>query len=215
MTVVRGILHLSAMQPSKIIGIGVNYRLHAAEMGKPLPKEPLIFFKPPSAVIGDGEAIIRPTGYQKVEFEGELGVVIATRTYRVSRTEALRAVAGYTCVNDVTVRDLQHSDGQWARAKGFNTFCPIGPRVVPGLDPTDLRIVTRLNGQVRQDARTSDLIFDVASLVAFCSEVMTLEAGDVISTGTPAGVGNIEPGDVIEVEIEGIGVLRNPVVAPP
>lgn len=202
------------MQPSKIIGIGVNYRLHALEMGKPLPKEPLIFFKPPSAVIGDGEAIVRPRGYQKVEFEGELGVVIATRTYRVSRSEALGVVAGYTCVNDVTVRDLQHSDGQWARAKGFDTFCPIGPRVVPGLDPTDLRIVTRLNGQVRQDARTSDLIFDVATLVAFCSQYMTLEAGDVISTGTPAGVGNIEPGDVVEVDIEGIGVLRNPVVAP-
>lgn len=202
------------MQPSKIIGIGVNYRLHALEMGKPLPKEPLIFFKPPSAVIGDGEAIVRPSGFEKVEFEGELGVVIGTRSYRLSRAAALDAVAGYVCVNDVTVRDLQRSDGQWARAKGFNTFCPIGPRVVPGLDPTRLRIVTRLNGQVRQDSSTSDMIFDVATVIAFCSLYMTLEPGDVITTGTPAGVANMVPGDVVEVEIEGIGVLRNPVTAP-
>lgn len=202
------------MQPSKIIGIGVNYRLHALEMGKPLPNEPLIFFKPPSAVIGDGEAIVRPSGFEKVEFEGELGVVIGTRSYQLSRAAALAAVAGYVCVNDVTVRDLQRSDGQWARAKGFNTFCPIGPRVVPGLDPTRLRIVTRLNGQVRQDSSTSDMIFDVATVIAFCSQYMTLEPGDVITTGTPAGVGNMVPGDVVEVEIEGIGVLRNPVTAP-
>lgn len=202
------------MQPTKIIGIGVNYRAHAAEMGKPLPKEPLIFLKPPSAVIGDGDAIIRPLEFQKVEFEGELGVVIAARTYRISKPAALSAVAGFSCVNDVTVRDLQHSDGQWARAKGFNTFCPIGPRVVPGLDSTNLRIVTRVNGRVRQDASTSDMVFDVATLVSFCSQYMTLEAGDVISTGTPAGVGNLVPGDVVEVEIEGIGILRNPVTAP-
>lgn len=192
----------------------MNYRAHAAEMGKPLPKEPLIFLKPPSAVIGDGDAIIRPLEFQKVEFEGELGVVIAARTYRISKPAALSAVAGFSCVNDVTVRDLQHSDGQWARAKGFNTFCPIGPRVVPGLDSTNLRIVTRVNGRVRQDASTSDMVFDVATLVSFCSQYMTLEAGDVISTGTPAGVGNLVPGDVVEVEIEGIGILRNPVTAP-
>lgn len=202
------------MHPSKIIGIGVNYRLHALEMGKPLPPEPLLFLKPPSSIIGNGEAIQRPSGFQKVEFEGELGVVIAARTRRISREHALEAVAGYTCINDVTVRDLQHSDGQWARAKGFDTFCPIGPRVVPGPDPTNLRIVTRLNGQVRQDAKTSDMIFDVATLIAFCSHHMTLEAGDVISTGTPSGVGNMVPGDVVEIEIEGIGMLRNPVTAP-
>jgi 2-keto-4-pentenoate hydratase/2-oxohepta-3-ene-1,7-dioic acid hydratase in catechol pathway len=203
------------MQPTKIIGIGTNYRLHAIEMGKPLPEEPLIFLKPPSAVIGNGDAIQRPAGYEKVEFEGELGVVIKERTQRISRERALDAVAGYTCVNDVTVRDLQKKDGQWARAKGFDTFCPIGPRVVPGLDPTKLRIQTRLNGQVRQDSSTSDMIFDVATLVSFCSHHMTLEAGDVITTGTPAGVGNMVPGDVVEVEIEGIGILRNPVIARP
>lgn len=203
------------MHPSKIIGIGVNYRLHAREMGNPIPAEPLMFLKPPSSVIGDGEAIQRPPGFEKVEYEGELGVVIAARTRRIPRSRALEAVAGYTCVNDVTVRDLQQRDGQWARAKGFDTFCPIGPRVVPGLDPTNLRIITRLNGQVRQDASTSDMIFDVATLVAFCSDHMTLEAGDVISTGTPWGVGNLTPGDVVEVEIEGIGTLRNPVTAVP
>jgi 2-keto-4-pentenoate hydratase/2-oxohepta-3-ene-1,7-dioic acid hydratase in catechol pathway len=203
------------MQPGKIIGIGTNYRLHAIEMGKPLPEEPLIFLKPPSAVIGNGDPIHRPPGYEKVEFEGELGVVIKDRTQRISRERALEAVAGYTCVNDVTVRDLQKKDGQWARAKGFDTFCPIGPRVVPGLDPTNLRIVTRLNGQVRQDSSTSDMIFDVATLVSFCSHHMTLEPGDVITTGTPAGVGNMVPGDVVEIEIEGIGILRNPVIARP
>jgi 2-keto-4-pentenoate hydratase/2-oxohepta-3-ene-1,7-dioic acid hydratase in catechol pathway len=203
------------MQPGKIIGIGTNYRLHAIEMGKPLPDEPLIFLKPPSAVIGNGDPIQRPSGYEKVEYEGELGVVIKERTQRISRERALDAVAGYTCVNDVTVRDLQKKDGQWARAKGFDTFCPIGPRVVPGLDPTNLRIVTRLNGQVRQDSSTSDMIFDVATLVSFCSHHMTLEAGDVITTGTPAGVGNMVPGDVVEIEIEGIGILRNPVIARP
>jgi 2-keto-4-pentenoate hydratase/2-oxohepta-3-ene-1,7-dioic acid hydratase in catechol pathway len=203
------------MQPGKIIGIGTNYRLHAIEMGKALPDEPLIFLKPPSAVIGNGDAIQRPAGYEKVEYEGELGVVIKDRTQRISRERALDAVAGYTCVNDVTVRDLQKKDGQWARAKGFDTFCPIGPRVVPGLDPTNLRIITRLNGQVRQDSSTSDMIFDVATLVSFCSHHMTLEAGDLITTGTPAGVGNMVPGDVVEIEIEGIGILRNPVIARP
>lgn len=201
------------LRPTKIIGIGVNYRAHAAEMGKALPAEPLMFLKAPSAVIGDGEAIRRPAGFARVDHEAELGVVIGARCADVSRERALDVVLGYTCVNDVTVRELQAKDGQWTRAKGFDTFCPIGPRVVAGLDPSDLRIVARVNGQVRQDSRTSDLIFDVPALIAFVSAHMTLEVGDVISTGTPAGVGNLEVGDVVEVEIEGIGVLRNPVVA--
>lgn len=199
--------------PSKIIGIGQNYRAHAVEMGKGLPEEPLMFLKPRSALIADGAAIVRPSGYERVDHEGELGVVIGTRASRVSRQDALSIVLGYTCVNDVTVRDLQKKDGQWTRAKGFDTFCPIGPRIVAGLDPTNLRITTRVNGQVRQDSSTSDLIFDVATLVSFCSQYMTLEPGDVISTGTPAGVGNLAPGDVCEIEIEGIGVLTNPVIA--
>ena len=202
------------MQPTKIIGIGVNYRLHAQEMGKGLPEEPLMFLKPPSALIGDGDAIQRPAGYERVDYEGELGVVIGTRARHVSRERALDVVAGYVCVNDVTVRDLQKKDGQWARAKGFDTFCPVG-KLVAGLDPSNLKIATRVNGVTKQDSTTSDLIFDVPALIAFCSRHMTLEPGDLISTGTPAGVGNLNVGDVVEVEIEGIGILRNPVIAMP
>ena len=198
--------------PSKIIGIGQNYRAHALEMGKGLPEEPLMFLKPRSAMIADGAAIARPAGFERVDYEGELGVVIGKRAHRVSKADALSVVLGYTCVNDVTVRDLQKKDGQWTRAKGFDTFCPIGPRIVAGLDPRALRITTRVNGQVKQDSSTSDLIFDVATLISFCSQYMTLEPGDVISTGTPAGVGNLSPGDVVEVEIEGIGVLTNAVI---
>jgi len=201
--------------PSKIIGIGTNYRAHAIEMGKGIPDEPLMFLKPTSALILDGASIERPAGYARVDFEGELGVVIGQRARRVPRERALDVVAGFTCVNDVTVRDLQKKDGQWTRAKGFDTFCPVGPRIVPGLDPSNLRIRTRVDGVVRQDSTTSDLIFDVPALVAFCSAVMTLEPGDIISTGTPAGVGNLEPGNVVEIEIDGIGVLRNPVIARP
>ncbi len=201
--------------PSKIIGIGVNYRAHAVEMGKGLPESPLMFLKPRSALISSEAAIERPAGYARVDYEGELGVVIGQQAKRVSRERALDYVMGFTCINDVTVRDLQKSDGQWTRAKGFDTFCPLGPRIVGGLDPADLRIVTRVNGTVRQDSSTSDLIFDVPSLIAFVSAHMTLEIGDVISTGTPSGVGNLDPGDVVEVEIAGIGILRNPVVARP
>ena len=199
--------------PSKIIGIGQNYRAHALEMGKGLPEEPLMFLKPRSAMIGAGGAIARPGGYERVDFEGELGVVIGRRASRVSRADALSVVMGFTCVNDVSCRELQKKDGQWTRAKGFDTFCPIGPRIVAGLDPSALRIVTRVNGVVRQDSATSDLIFDVPTLIAFVSAHMTLEIGDVISTGTPSGVGNLAVGDTVEVDITGIGVLRNPVVA--
>jgi 2-keto-4-pentenoate hydratase/2-oxohepta-3-ene-1,7-dioic acid hydratase in catechol pathway len=200
-------------RPGKIIGIGQNYRAHAAEMGKGIPEEPLMFLKPPSAVIDDGMPIERPAGYERVDYEGELGVVIGTRARHVPAERARDVVAGYVCVNDVTVRDLQKKDGQWTRAKGFDSFCPIGPRVVSGLDPRALRITTRVNGVVKQDSSTSDLIFDVPALIAFVTRHMTLEPGDLISTGTPAGVGNLAVGDVVEVEIEGIGILRNPVIA--
>lgn len=199
--------------PSKIIGIGQNYRAHAIEMGKGIPEEPLMFLKARSAMVAEGTPIERPGGYERVDYEGELGVVIGRLAHRVSRETALDHVLGYTCINDVTVRDLQKKDVQFTRAKSFDTFCPIGPRIVTGLDPTNLRIQTRVNGVVKQDSSTSDMIFDVATLIAFCSEHMTLEAGDVISTGTPAGVGNLVPGDIVEVEIDGIGVLKNPVVA--
>ena len=201
--------------PSKIIGIGVNYRAHAVEMGKGLPEEPLMFLKPRSALIGDGAPIERPAGYERVDYEGELGVVIGARTRGISRERALEAGLGFVCINDVTVRDLQKRDGQWTRAKGFDTFCPIGPRIVAGLDPSNLRITTRVNGQVRQDSSTADLIFDVPALIAFTSAHMTLEPGDVISTGTPSGVGNLTPGDTVTVEIEGIGALTNKVIARP
>ena len=202
--------------PSKIIGIGVNYRTHAAEMGfGALPEEPLMFLKPWSAVIAHGEAIERPGGYERVDYEGELGVVIGQRARRVPRERALDVVMGYCCVNDVTVRDLQKKDVQFTRAKGFDTFCPIGPRIVAGLDPGKLAIKTRVNGAIRQDSTTADLIFDVPTLIAFCSHHMALEPGDVISTGTPSGVGNLKPGDVVAIEIEGIGGLENPVVARP
>jgi 2-keto-4-pentenoate hydratase/2-oxohepta-3-ene-1,7-dioic acid hydratase in catechol pathway len=182
-------------------------------MGKGLPEEPLMFLKPRSAMIASGEPIERPGGYERVDFEGELGVVVGQRARRVSRDRALDFVLGLVCANDVTVRDLQKRDGQWIRAKGFDTFCPLGPRIVAGLDPAKLAITTRVNGVVKQDSTTADLIFDVPTLISFISAHMTLEAGDVILTGTPSGVGNLTPGDVVEVEIEGVGTLRNPVIA--
>jgi 2-keto-4-pentenoate hydratase/2-oxohepta-3-ene-1,7-dioic acid hydratase in catechol pathway len=201
--------------PSKIIGIGQNYRAHAAELGKGLTEEPLMFLKPLSALLPTGGVIERPARYERVDYEGELGVVIGSRAHRVPRERALDVIMGFTCVNDVTVRDLQKTDGQWTRAKGFDTFCPIGPRIVAGLDPSNLQITTRVNGEVKQDSSTSDLIFDVPALIAFVSLHMTLEIGDVISTGTPSGVGNLSVGDRVEVEIAGIGVLVNTVIARP
>jgi len=201
--------------PSKIVGIGLNYRAHAAEMGKGLPEEPLLFLKPPSAMIAGGEPIERPAGYERVDYEGELGVVIGQRARRVPRDRALDFVLGYCICNDVSVRDLQKKDVQYTRAKGFDSFCPIGPRIVAGLDPSRLALKTRLNGVVKQDSSTSDLIFDVPTLIAFVSYHMALEPGDVISTGTPSGVGNLTPGDVVQIEIEGIGTLENPVIARP
>jgi 2-keto-4-pentenoate hydratase/2-oxohepta-3-ene-1,7-dioic acid hydratase in catechol pathway len=201
--------------PSKIIGIGVNYRAHALEMGKGLPEEPLMFLKPRSALIAGGEPIVRPAGYERVDYEGELGLVIGQRARRVPRAHALEVVMGFVCINDITVRDLQKKDGQWTRAKGFDTFCPLGPKIVAGLDPANLAIRTRVNGVVKQDSTTADLIFDVPALIAFVSAHMTLEVGDVITTGTPAGVGNLSVGDEVEVEVEGIGTLHNTVIAAP
>jgi 2-keto-4-pentenoate hydratase/2-oxohepta-3-ene-1,7-dioic acid hydratase in catechol pathway len=198
--------------PGKIICVGRNYREHAKELANAVPEEPLLFFKPPTAVIGPGEPIVRPRGWERVDFEGELGVVIGKRGRRIAAADALDYVFGYTIVNDVTVRDLQKRDGQWTRAKGFDSFCPVGPVVVPGLDPTQLRIVTKVDGVVKQDAPTSDMLFDVPTIIAVASRVMTLEPGDLIATGTPAGVGPLVPGNVVEITIEGIGTLHNPVV---
>ncbi len=202
------------LRPSKILGIGKNYRDHAKEMGGKPPAEPLMFLKPPSSMVAHDAAIVRPRGYARVDHEAELGVVIGRRARSVAARDALDYVLGYTCINDVSVRDLQQRDGQWTRAKGFDTFCPIGPHIVSGLDPADLAIVARVNGETRQSARTSDMIFSVAAIIAFASDVMTLEPGDVIATGTPSGVANLCVGDRVEVEIEGVGILANHVVDP-
>ncbi|MBI4510377.1 MAG: fumarylacetoacetate hydrolase family protein [Deltaproteobacteria bacterium] len=203
------------VNPTKVVCVGLNYRAHAQEMNKSIPDEPLLFLKPPSALIATGEAIVRPRGYQRMDYEGELAVVIGKRARRVSRERALDYVRGFACLNDVTVRDLQVKDVQYTRAKGFDTFCPVGPRVVEGLDPSRLTILTRVNGVTKQKSTTADLIFDVPTLVSFVSRVMTLEEGDLISTGTPPGVGPLVAGDVVEIEIEGIGILSNPVVDEP
>ena len=203
---------LPPVAPSKIVAIGLNYKDHAAERGKPLPAEPLIFLKPPSSVIGPGETIRRPAWAGRVDHEAEMGIVIGRTAHDLPSPEAARAhVLGAICVNDVTARELQDKDVQFTRAKGFDTFCPLGPCIATGLDLANLAVVGRVNGAVRQSSRTDQLIFDAFHLVWFVSRVMTLLAGDIISTGTPAGIGPLAPGDVVEVEVEGVGVLRNPV----
>jgi len=203
---------LAPVAPSKIVAIGLNYKDHAAERGKALPAEPLIFLKPPSAVIGPGETIRRPAWAGRVDHEAEMGIVIGRAAHDLPSPEAARAhVLGALCVNDVTARDLQDKDVQFTRAKGFDTFCPLGPCIATGLDLADLAVVGRVNGVVRQQSRTDQLIFDAFHLVWFVSRVMTLLPGDIISTGTPAGIGPLASGDVVEVEVEGVGVLRNPV----
>ncbi len=197
--------------PSKIIAVGVNYRGHAREMGHDLPEVPKLFLKPPSAVIGPEEVIVCPSMSERVDFEAELAVVMGRRTRGVSVERALRHVLGYTCFNDVTARDLQRRDGQWTRAKSFDTFAPLGPAIVTDLDPSILVVESYLNGRRRQSAPVSDLLFSVPELVSFISRVMTLFPGDVIATGTPAGIGPLSPGDEIEIRIEGVGRLRNTV----
>lgn len=201
---------LPPCRPEKIIGVGLNYRDHAQELGMPLPDEPLIFLKPPTSVIGHEETILLPNESQEVHYEGELAVVIGKEIYLPrSFDEAQRAILGYTCFNDVTARDLQRKDGQWTRSKSFDTFAPIGPFIVSLSDPDDLRITTRLNGKIVQDSSTKELIFKPVELVYRISRIMTLKPGDVIATGTPPGVGKLSEGDVIEIEIESIGILRN------
>jgi 2-keto-4-pentenoate hydratase/2-oxohepta-3-ene-1,7-dioic acid hydratase in catechol pathway len=200
--------------PSKIVCVGRNYLEHARELGNAMPERPMIFLKPPSSLIGDGETILLPAESNRVEHEAELGVVIGRRASRVSAGEALGYVAGYLPLNDVTARDLQKVDVQFTRAKGFDTFCPIGTMVpAEGIDPGALEVVCRVNGEVRQRGTTADMAFSVPVLIEFISGVMTLEPGDVIATGTPAGVGPLADGDVVEVEVVGVGTLRNPVRA--
>jgi 2-keto-4-pentenoate hydratase/2-oxohepta-3-ene-1,7-dioic acid hydratase in catechol pathway len=205
---------VAPVAPSKIVCIGRNYRDHAAELGNAMPSEPLLFLKPPSSVVAHGDAIELPPASARVEYEGELGVVIGRRARRLRESDdALGYVLGYTCVNDVTARDLQRKDVQFTRAKSFDTFCPVGPYIVNGIEPSDLKVETRLNGETRQRGRTAQMAFPVAHLIRYISHMMTLEPGDLISTGTPAGVGPMQDGDVVEVEVEGVGILRNTVRA--
>jgi 2-keto-4-pentenoate hydratase/2-oxohepta-3-ene-1,7-dioic acid hydratase in catechol pathway len=199
--------------PSKIVCLGVNYRPHAAEMKSSLPVLPLIFLKPPSAVIGLDDQVVLPPNFKQVDYEGELAVVIGRKAKDVSENQAREYVLGYTCFNDVTERQFQKDDGQWTRAKSFDTFAPLGPWIATAVNADDLQLETFLNGRVRQSARTRDLVFGIAKLISFISGVMTLLPGDVIATGTPAGVGPVRAGDLVEVKIEDIGTLRNSVAA--
>jgi 2-keto-4-pentenoate hydratase/2-oxohepta-3-ene-1,7-dioic acid hydratase in catechol pathway len=204
---------LPPVEPSKIICVGRNYREHAAELGNEVPAEPLLFLKPSSSLLPPGGTILRPKVSGRTDYEGELGVVIARRCYRLRDDEDVRPyILGYTCVNDFTARDLQNKDGQWTRAKGFDSFCPVGPLVVEGLDPwSGVQVETRVNGEVRQSGNTRDFIFPLDAILRYISQVMTLNPGDLIATGTPKGVGPVIAGDEIEVSIEGIGQLSNPV----
>lgn len=203
---------LAPCSPSKVVALGVNYRSHGEEMSHRIPNEPLIFIKPSTSVIGPEDGIVYPESSKRVDYEGELGVVIKTITRHVSREEAPDYVFGYTCVNDVTARDIQAIDKQWTRSKSFDTFCPIGPCIETELDPDNTELETLLNGQIKQKTSTSDLVFPAYELVSFISAVMTLLPGDIIATGTTSGVGPMLPGDTVEVKIEGIGTLRNHVV---
>jgi len=202
---------LAPVCPSKIVGVGLNYVEHARELGVRIPKSPTLFLKPSTSVIGPGESIVHPNSSSQVDFEGELAVVIGRRCADVDHPN--RVVLGYTCFNDVTARDLQIQDGQWTRSKSFDTFAPLGPFVATELNARNADLVTRVNGRERQSANTGDLIFDVDYLIRFISRVMTLEVGDVIATGTPAGVGRLRPGDSVEVDVIGIGSLSNNVIS--
>ena len=206
---------LAPVAPSKIVCVGRNYREHAAELGNKMPDEPLLFLKAPSAVIGPEERIELPAASQQVEHEGELGVVIARTARNIPETEdALNYVWGFTCVNDVTARDLQRKDVQFTRGKSFDSFCPVGPWIDTAIDPTNATVITRVNGEVKQNGNTADMAFSVAFLIRYISAIMTLYPGDLIATGTPAGVSRMKHGDIVEVEVGGVGILRNQVYDP-
>ena len=198
--------------PSKIVALGLNYYSHAREVNMPIPSEPLIFMKPSTSVIGPEDNIVYPDASHRVDYEGELGIVIKARAYRVPAEKALNYILGYTCVNDVTARDLQGKDKQWTRAKSFDTFAAIGPYIETELNPGKAHLETYLNGELKQKVNTSDLIFSVPQMVSFISNIMTLLPGDIIATGTPSGIGPMNPGDTVEVKIKEIGTLRNYVV---
>jgi 2-keto-4-pentenoate hydratase/2-oxohepta-3-ene-1,7-dioic acid hydratase in catechol pathway len=200
-------------RPGKIVCVGRNYVEHAKELGNEVPKQPLLFLKPPSAVVASGEPIVLPGESAQVEYEGEIGVVMGARLRNASEDEARRGIRGVVALNDVTARDLQRSDGQWTRAKGFDTFCPIGPEAPLSGDLMGLEVVTRVNGEERQRGTAAQMAFSIPMLLAYISRIMTLEPGDVVATGTPAGVGRLQAGDEVEVEISGLSTVRNPVAA--
>ncbi|WP_048055496.1 fumarylacetoacetate hydrolase family protein [Methanotorris igneus] len=202
-------MDIKNIKPTKIICVGLNYIDHAKELNMEIPEEPIIFMKPPSSIIYHEDTIIRPKISKRVDYEVELAVVIGKKGKNIKKNEADNYILGYTILNDVTARDLQAKDGQWTRAKSFDTFCPIGPRIVKDIDPMNLNIECRVNGEIKQKSNTKNMIFDVYELIEFVSSIMTLYPGDIISTGTPPGVGELKKGDVVECEIEGIGVLRN------
>jgi 2-keto-4-pentenoate hydratase/2-oxohepta-3-ene-1,7-dioic acid hydratase in catechol pathway len=202
---------LAPTRPGKVVAVGLNYRAHAAEFGLEAPDEPVLFMKPASAVIGPDEAIVCPANTGRIDYEAELAVVIGRRCRDLTAADAVRAIAGYTCANDVTARNLQERDGQWTRAKSFDTFCPLGPWVVPVAPPPEARVTASVDGAEVQGGTVGDMIVPPPELVAFISRVMTLEPGDVVLTGTPPGVGPIRPGQTVSVAVEGIGELRNPV----
>src|SRR5829696_2107191 len=205
---------LAPVTPSKVVCVGRNYAAHAKELGNDVPSAPLLFLKAPSSLIGNGEAVVLPEQSSRVEHEAELAVVIATTCKNLTDQEnPLNYILGYTCLNDITARDLQKADVQFTRAKSFDTFCPVGPFIENDLDPTDLQVTCRVNGEIRQQGRTSQMLFSVPYLIKYISRQMTLNAGDLIATGTPAGVSKLEAGDICEVEIEGVGVLTNPVMS--
>jgi 2-keto-4-pentenoate hydratase/2-oxohepta-3-ene-1,7-dioic acid hydratase in catechol pathway len=201
------------LSPSKILCVGRNYADHAKELGNEVPTTPLIFMKPPSSILGSGEPIVLPRASRRVEYEGEIGVVIGMRAYRVDEREAVKYVRGILAVNDVTARDLQKTDGQWTRAKGFDTFCPLGGESAAPSTLEELAVITRVNGIERQRATAAEMVFGIPRLIAYISAIMTLLPGDVIATGTPAGVGPLAPGDVVEVEVPGVSRVTNPVRA--
>jgi 2-keto-4-pentenoate hydratase/2-oxohepta-3-ene-1,7-dioic acid hydratase in catechol pathway len=205
---------VSGPRPTKIVCIGLNYAAHAAEFGNPLPEEPLMFLKPPSALIGPGDAIVLPTWAGQVDYEGEIGVRIGKRAKNVSAADAWSYVDGLCALNDVTARQLQRADGQWTRAKGFDTFCPVGPvKPLAEIDVEGLSVTTRVNGEVRQQSPADDMVFDIPRLIEHVSRCMTLEPGDLIATGTPSGIGPLAPGYVVEVDVGGVGSISNTVVA--
>ncbi|MFO8053141.1 MAG: fumarylacetoacetate hydrolase family protein [Candidatus Omnitrophota bacterium] len=198
--------------PKKIVLVGLNYRRHAKELGMEIPSEPILFLKPPSALIRSGQDIVYPKGVERIDYEAELAVIIKKKAKWIKESQVRDYILGYSCLNDVTARNLQKKDGQWTRAKSFDTFCPVGPCVETDLNPDSLKIQTFLNGKIKQSSNTSDFIFSIGYIISFISKVMTLEAGDIISTGTPEGIGPMQKGDKVVVNIESIGSLENQVV---